>query len=149
MSDGNGVPDRAQVVIVGGGVIGTSIAYHLTKAGRTDVLLLERHQLTAGTTWHAAGLVTSAGFTDETTLWMSEYSRELYQRLEAETGLATGFQAIGHLHLATTPQRLEAMRREHAFQAGFGIESEVISAAEVAELWPMARVDDVLAAVWN
>src|SRR5690349_13389472 len=149
MGDGSEVPDRAQIVVVGGGIIGTSIAYHLTRAGRTDVCLLERHQLTAGTTWHAAGLITSAGFTDETTLWMSEYSRRLYQRLEAETGLATGFLPIGHLHLATTPHRVEAMRREHAFQAGFGIESEVISAAEVADLWPMARVDDVLGAVWN
>lgn len=141
--------DGARVVIVGGGVIGTSIAYHLTKAGWDDVLLLERHQLTAGTTWHAAGLITSAGFTDETTLWMSEYSRDLYERLEEETGLATGFMQIGHLHLATTPQRLEAMKREHAFQVGFGIESHMIGAAEVAEHWPMAKVDDVLAAIWN
>jgi len=141
--------DRAQVVVVGGGVIGTSIVHHLTSAGVGDVLLLERHQLTAGTTWHAAGLITSAGFSDETTLWMAEYSRQLYQRLEAETGLATGFLPIGHLHLATTPQRLEAMRREHAFQVGFGIESEVVSAEEVARHWPMAMVDDVLGAVWN
>ncbi len=150
MSDGTtDLPERAQVVIVGGGIIGTSIGYHLTKAGWTDVLLLERHQLTAGTTWHAAGLITSAGFTDETTLWMSEYSRDLYERLEAETGLATGFMKIGHLHLATSPQRLEAMRREHAFQSGFGIESHLIGAAEVAEMWPMARVDDVLGAIYN
>ncbi len=150
MSDGtDDLPERAQVVIVGGGVIGTSIAYHLTKVGVTDVLLLERHQLTAGTTWHAAGLITSAGFTDETTLWMAEYSRDLYERLEAETGFATGFMKIGHLHLATSPQRLEAMRREHAFQSGFGVESHLISAAEVAEMWPMARVDDVLGAIYN
>ena len=150
MSDGTGdLPQRAQVVIVGGGVIGTSIAYHLTKVGITDVLLLERHQLTAGTTWHAAGLITSAGFTDETTLWMAEYSRDLYERLESETGFATGFMKIGHLHLATSPQRLEAMRREHAFQTGFGVESHLISAAEVAEMWPMARVDDVLGAIYN
>ncbi len=141
--------DRAQVVVVGGGVIGTSIAYHLTKVGVRDVLLLERHQLTAGTTWHAAGLITSAGFSDETTLWLSEYSRDLYERLEAETGLATGFLRIGHLHLATTPPRLEAMRREHAFQSGLGIESEIVSADEVARHWPMAKVDDVLGAVWN
>ena len=80
---------------------------------------------------------------------MSEYSRDLYERLEAETGLATGFMKIGHLHLATSPQRLEAMRREHAFQSGFGIESHLIGAAEVAEMWPMARVDDVLGAIYN
>ena len=150
MSDGTqDLPQRAQVVIVGGGVIGTSIAYHLTKVGVTDVLLLERHQLTAGTTWHAAGLITSAGFTDETTLWMAEYSRDLYERLEEETGFATGFMKIGHLHLATSPPRLEAMRREHAFQTGFGVESHLISAAEVAEMWPMARVDDVVGAIYN
>lgn len=129
---GTGTPTRAEVVVVGGGVIGTSIAYHLTKAGVGDVLLLERHQLTAGTTWHAAGLITTAGFTDETTLWMADYSRGLYERLEAETGLATGFLPIGHLHLATDEARWEAMRREHAFQTGFGVESHLVDAAEVA-----------------
>jgi len=146
---GTGTPTRAEVVVVGGGVIGTSIAYHLTKAGVGDVLLLERHQLTAGTTWHAAGLITTAGFTDETTLWMADYSRGLYERLEAETGLATGFLPIGHLHLATDEARWEAMRREHAFQTGFGVESHLVDAAEVARHWPMARVDDVVGAIWN
>ncbi len=146
---GTGTPTRAEVVVVGGGVIGTSIAYHLTKAGVGDLLLLERHQLTAGTTWHAAGLITTAGFTDETTLWMADYSRGLYERLEAETGLATGFLPIGHLHLATDEARWEAMRREHAFQTGFGVESHLVDAAEVARHWPMARVDDVVGAIWN
>ena len=140
------LPARARVVIVGGGVIGCSVAYHLSALGVTDVVLIERHDLTAGTTWHAAGLITSAGMVDETSLWMSRYSRDLYTRLEAETGHSTGFRPIGHLHLATTPQRLETLRRERAFQRGFGVDNVEISAAEVAELSPITAVDDILAA---
>jgi glycine cleavage system aminomethyltransferase T/glycine/D-amino acid oxidase-like deaminating enzyme len=138
------LPDRAQVVIVGGGVIGCSIAYHLAHLGWTDVVLLEQHALTAGTTWHAAGLITSAGMTDETSLFFSRYSRDLYTRLEAETGHSTGFRAVGHLSLATTPQRQEALRREAAWMHGFGVEDTEISAAEIAAMWPLARTDDVL-----
>src|SRR6202050_1220862 len=106
------VPGRAQVFIVGGGVIGCSIAYHLAHLGWTDVVLLEQHALTAGTTWHAAGLITSAGMTAQTSLFFSRYSRECYARLEAETGHSTGFRPVGHLSIATTPQRQEALRRE-------------------------------------
>jgi heterotetrameric sarcosine oxidase gamma subunit len=139
------LPSRAQVVVVGGGVIGASVAYHLTRLGWSDVLLLERDRLTSGTTWHAAGLITSAGMSDETSLWMSRYSRDLYDRLEAETGLSTGFRAIGHISLATTPARLEALRREAAFARGFGVDDTEISAGDVAQLWPFARTDDILA----
>ncbi len=142
------LPERAQVVIVGGGVIGSSIAYHLTKLGWRDVVLLERKQLTAGTTWHAAGLITSAGCATETLLWMSRYTRDLCASIEAETGQATGFRAIGHLHLATTPGRLEALRREAAFVRGHGVDNQEISAREFGELWPEARTDDVLAAFY-
>ncbi len=138
------VPDRAQVVIVGGGVIGCSIAYHLAHLGWTDVVLLEQHALTAGTTWHAAGLITSAGMTDETSLFFSRYSRDLYSRLEAETGHSTGFRPVGHISLATTPQRQEALRREAAWMHGFGVEDTEISAREIAQMWPLARTDDVL-----
>jgi heterotetrameric sarcosine oxidase gamma subunit len=138
------VPDRAQVVIVGGGVIGCSIAYHLAHLGWTDVVLLEQHALTAGTTWHAAGLITSAGMTDETSLFFSRYSRDLYSRLEAETGHSTGFRAVGHISLATTPQRQEALRREAAWMHGFGVEDTEISPGEIARMWPLARTDDVL-----
>ena len=140
------LPSRARVVVVGGGVIGCSVAYHLTHLGVRDVLLLEQHELTAGTTWHAAGLITSAGMTDETSLWMARYARDLYTRLEAETGHSTGFRPIGHLHLACTPQRLETLRRERAFQRGFGVDNVEIGPHEVAELSPITRVDDVLAA---
>jgi heterotetrameric sarcosine oxidase gamma subunit len=140
-----GIPDRARVVIVGGGVIGCSIAYHLAHLGWTDVVLLEQHQLTAGTTWHAAGLITSAGMTDETSLFFSRYSRDLYSRLEAETGHSTGFRPVGHISIATTPQRLEALRREAQWMHGFGVADTEISAGEIAGIWPLARTDDVLA----
>ncbi len=142
---GPDLPGRARVVVVGGGVIGASVAYHLTRLGWDDVLVLERDRLTSGTTWHAAGLITSAGMADETSVWMSRYSRDLYERLESETGLSTGFRPIGHISLATTPARLEALRREAAFARGFGVDDHEISPAEVAALWPFARTDDVLA----
>ncbi len=145
---GGTVPDRAQVVIVGGGVTGCSIAYHLAHLGWTDVVLLEQHQLTAGTTWHAAGLITSAGMTDETALFFSRYSRDLYARLEQETGHSTGFRPVGHISLATTPRRQEALRREAAWMAGFGVEDTEISPRELADLWPLARTDDVLSAFY-
>jgi glycine cleavage system aminomethyltransferase T/glycine/D-amino acid oxidase-like deaminating enzyme len=147
-SGGGTFPSRAQVVIVGGGVIGCSIAYHLAHLGWTDVVLLEQHQLTAGTTWHAAGLITSAGMTDETALFFSRYSRDLYARLEAETGHSTGFRAVGHISLATTAQRQEALRREAAWMHGFGVEDTEISPRELADLWPLARTDDVLSAFY-
>jgi glycine/D-amino acid oxidase-like deaminating enzyme len=142
------VPSRAQVVIVGGGVIGCSIAYHLAHLGWTDVVLLEQHKLTAGTTWHAAGLITSAGMTDETSLFFSRYSRDLYARLEQETGHSTGFRAVGHISLATTPRRREALRREATWMHGFGVEDVEISARELAGMWPLARTDDVLSAFY-
>jgi heterotetrameric sarcosine oxidase gamma subunit len=139
-----GIPDRAQVVIVGGGVIGCSIAYHLAHLGWTDVVLLEQHALTAGTTWHAAGLITSAGMTDETALFFSRYSRDLYSRLEQETGHSTGFRPVGHISIATTPKRQEALRREAQWMHGFGVDDTEISPREVAEMWPLARTDDIL-----
>jgi glycine cleavage system aminomethyltransferase T/glycine/D-amino acid oxidase-like deaminating enzyme len=142
------LPSRAQVVVVGGGVIGTSIAYHLTHLGWSDVVLLERKQLTAGTTWHAAGLITSAGMTSETLLWMARYTRDLLPKLEEETGQATGFRPIGHLHLATNPGRLETIRRESAFVRSLGVTHEELSAKEFQDLWPSAYVDDVLAAFY-
>ena len=145
---GGAVPSRAQVVIVGGGVTGCSIAYHLAHLGWTDVVLLEQHQLTAGTTWHAAGLITSAGMTDETALFFSRYSRDLYARLEQETGHSTGFRPVGHISLATSPRRQEALRREAAWMHGFGVQDVEISPRELADMWPLARTDDVLSAFY-
>jgi len=106
------LPSRAQYVVVGGGVVGTSIAYHLAMLGASEVVLLERKQLTSGTTWHAAGEVVSGGTTEDA-LWMARYSAELYARLEEETGLSTGFRKCGYLQLATTD------RRDEAFLADF------------------------------
>jgi glycine cleavage system aminomethyltransferase T/glycine/D-amino acid oxidase-like deaminating enzyme len=142
------IPDRARAVIIGGGAIGTSIAYHLSRLGWSDVVLLERRQLTAGTTWHAAGLITSAGMATETLLWMARYTRDLCTTLEAETGQATGFRPIGHLHLATSRRRLETLRREAAFARMFGVDDQEISGAEFGRMWPAARTDDVLAAFY-
>jgi 4-methylaminobutanoate oxidase (formaldehyde-forming) len=142
------VPSRARVVIVGGGITGCSIAYHLAHLGWTDIVLLEQNRLTAGTTWHAAGLITSAGMTDETALFFSRYSRDLYARLEEETGHSTGFRAVGHISVATTPERQAALRREAAWMHGFGVEDTEISPSELAEMWPLARTDDVLSAFY-
>ena len=145
MSGPKALPERAQVVIVGGGVTGCSIAYHLAHLGWTDVVLLEQHELTAGTTWHAAGLITSAGMTDETALFLSRYSRDLYERLEAETGHATGFKPVGHISLATNPRRLEALRRSSAWMHGFGVTEHEITADELQDMWPLLDTSDVLA----
>jgi len=139
------LPARARVVIVGGGVTGCSIAYHLAHLGWTDVVLLEQHELTAGTTWHAAGLITSAGMTDETALFFSRYSRDLYERLEAETGHSTGFNPVGHVSLATSPRRLDALRRSSAWMHGFGVAEHEISARELQDMWPLLDTSDVLA----
>ncbi|MGI9197683.1 MAG: FAD-dependent oxidoreductase [Candidatus Nanopelagicales bacterium] len=138
------LPARARIVIVGGGVIGCSIAYHLTKLGVSDVLLLEKDSLTAGTTWHAAGLITSAGFHDETSLWMCRYSRDLYERLEEETGHSTGFRPVGHLSIATHAARMETLVRERDFQVGFGVPNEIVTPDQIAELFPLAKVDDLV-----
>jgi heterotetrameric sarcosine oxidase gamma subunit len=142
---GTAIPDRARVVVVGGGVIGTSVAYHLAHAGVPDVVLLERDRLTSGTTWHAAGLMATFGSTSQTSTELRMYTRELYARLEAETGQATGLKQVGLIELAIEPGRLEEYRRVAAFNRLCGVEVHEISPAEVARLFPLARVDDVLA----
>ena len=139
------VPDRARVVVVGGGVIGASVAYHLAHLGMPDVVLLERDRLTSGTTWHAAGLMATFGSTSQTSTELRMYTRDLYARLEAETGQATGLRQVGLIELAIEPGRLEEYRRVAAFNRLCGVEVHEISPGEVARLFPMARVDDVLA----
>ena len=139
------LPERARVVVVGGGVTGCSVAYHLAHMGETDVVVLERARLASGTTWHAAGLVVTFGSMSETSTHMRTYTRDLYSRLEAETGLATGFTPVGFVELATEPDRLEEYRRVAAFNRFCGVDVHEISPQEVAELFPLAKTDDVLA----
>ena len=143
------LPDRARVVIIGGGVIGSSVAYHLTKLGWTDVVLIERNKLTSGTTWHAAGLIVSGGMTNETLAWMARYTRELYERLEEETGLSTGFRPVGYVQTGASPDRIDKLRREADFLRTMGIERHEISAAEVSDLWPMLDVSGLLAGFYT
>lgn len=139
------IPANVQVIIIGGGVIGCSVAYHLAKRGWHDVVLLEKDKLTSGTTWHAAGLIATSGFTTETSVELAKYTRDLYANLEAETGHPTGFKRVGLLQVAVNEGILEDLRRKASFNKYMGVESEEIGPGEVAELWPPARTDDVLA----
>ncbi|GGA30284.1 GcvT family protein [Neptunicoccus cionae] len=141
------VPDQARVVIVGGGVIGCSVAYHLTKLGWKDVVLLERKQLTSGTTWHAAGLIAQLRATANMTK-LAKYSQELYGNLEAETGVATGFKRCGSITVALTDERREEIFRQASMARAFGVEVEEISPAEVKAKYEHLNIDDVKAGVW-
>ena len=141
------LPAQAEIVIVGGGIIGCSLAYHLTKLGKRDVLVLEQGRVTSGTTWHAAGLVGQMRPT-RTMTRMSRYGIELYRTLEAETGQATGWKACGSVNVAATPARVVELKRTVARARSFGVEIELISPAEAGRLWPLLRTDDLLAAVW-
>ena len=112
------VPDRAEIVVVGGGVIGASVAYHLTRMGRTDVLLLEQGRLSGGTTWHAAGLVGQLRASESGTR-LVQYSTELYARLEEETGLSAGYKRCGGVTVARTQERMTQLRRTAATAAAY------------------------------
>ncbi len=139
------VPKRARVVIIGGGIIGCSVAYHLAHMGWRDVVLVERDRLTSGTTWHAAGLMVTFGSMSETSTEMRRYTRDLYGRLEAETGLSTGLKATGFIEVAADADRLEEYRRVSAFNRHCGVNVHEISPRQVKELFPLAKVDDLLA----
>jgi 4-methylaminobutanoate oxidase (formaldehyde-forming) len=139
------LPRQARVVVIGGGVIGCSVAYHLAHMGWKDVVLVERDRLTSGTTWHAAGLIVTFGSTSHTSTEIRQYTRNLYARLEAETGQSTGFKPVGFIEAAADPDRLEEYRRVAAFNRYCGIDVEEISPAEIGQLFPLARTDDLLA----
>ena len=135
------LPASARVVVVGGGIIGCSVAYHLAKQGCKDVVLLERDRITSGTTWHAAGLMVTYGSSSETSIELRKYSKQLYQDLEAETGLATGFKPCGFIELASTKSHLEEFRRKAAFARVCGVEVHEISPDEVQKLFPLCSTE--------
>ena len=140
------LPKKARVVIIGGGVIGCSIAYHLTKIGWDDVVLLERKQLTSGTTWHAAGLVgqlrTSINMTK-----LAKYTGELYRGLEAETGQATGYRQCGSISMATNAERFEELKRSASMAKVFDLPVHVVTADEIKSLAPIVNVEDVVGGI--
>src|SRR6188472_3222823 len=140
-------PERAHVVIVGGGVIGASVAYHLTRLGWTDVVLLEQGQLSSGTTWHAAGLVGQLRANESGTR-LVQYSTDLYSQLEEEVGLSTGFKRCGGLTVARTEDRMTQLRRTAATAAAFDLECELLTPEEAHARVPILRVDDLQGAIW-
>ncbi|MEX0303564.1 MAG: NAD(P)/FAD-dependent oxidoreductase, partial [Leisingera sp.] len=141
------VPDRAQVVIIGGGVHGCSVAYHLAKQGWTDVVLLERKQLTCGTTWHAAGLVGRLRG-DTLSTEFASYGTEIIEELEAETCQTTGFRQTGSVTVARYPDRMRQLRRQIDFARLFDIEAREISHDEIKERYPLVNLDGVAGGVW-
>ncbi|MGZ5215753.1 MAG: GcvT family protein, partial [Caldimonas sp.] len=141
------LPTQARIVVVGGGIVGCSTAYHLAKLGERDVVLLEQGALTCGTTWHAAGLVGQMRPNRNMTR-MSKYGIELYATLEAATGLATGWKQCGSVNVAATLERLKVLRRQLALARSFGVECEEISPRRAGELFPVMRTDDLAGAIW-
>jgi len=141
------IPSRAEVVIIGGGVAGCSIAYHLTKLGIKDVIICERKQLTCGTTWHAAGLVTQLRATRQMTE-LAQYTGELFGRLEAETGQATGFRRNGSLRIATNAERYEELARGASMGRNFGLPVEAVTPGEIKERWSPIDTDGIVGGFW-
>jgi 4-methylaminobutanoate oxidase (formaldehyde-forming) len=141
------LPSHARVVIIGGGIVGASVAYHLTRLGWTDVVLLERREISCGTTWHAAGLVGQLRATQNLTR-LAAYGAELYSRLEGETGQATGFRRCGSLSVARTSDRMIELKRSASMARCFGIDVDVITPSEAGTRWPLMRTDDLVGALW-
>ena len=141
------LPSQARAVIIGGGIIGCSTAYHLARLGWKEVVLVERHKLTSGSTWHAAGLVgqlrTSANITQ-----LLKYSVELYGRLEAETGQATGWKRNGGLRLACNAERMTEIKRQATMAHSFGLEMHILSPKEAHALWPVMDIADLVGAAF-
>ena len=140
------LPSRARVVVVGGGIIGSSIAYHLTREGETDVVLVERGKLSSGTTWHAAGLVSQVRGTHALTA-LSRINAETYERLPAETGVETGMRRVGAVTVARTEARMQETLYGVSMARDVGVDVEVLEPSAVKDLWPSAVVDDLVGAV--
>jgi 4-methylaminobutanoate oxidase (formaldehyde-forming) len=141
------IPSHARVVIIGGGIVGCSVAYHLAKRGCTDVLLLERRRLTCGTTWHAAGLVGQLRATQNLTR-LAQYTTQLYEGLERETGQATGFKQVGSIAVAASEARFEELKRGASMARCFGLEVQILSPAAAKERWPLLATDGLIGAVF-
>jgi len=136
------LPTHADIVVIGGGIVGCSVLYHLAKAGYSNVVLLERHQITSGTTWHAAALVTVLRGS-QTLATLAQYSARLYAGLEAETGQSTGWRMPGHITVAASKQRMEALRQSASHVKSFGLDVELLSPEEIRAKWPLIRSDDL------
>ena len=143
----NKLPEQARVVIIGGGVIGCSVAYHLTQAGWTDVVLLERKSLTSGTTWHAAGLIGQLRATLNMTR-LAQYTTEVLLSLEEETGQATGYKQNGALLVTAAEERFTELKRNASMGRCFGLEVQVLSPGEALDLWPLLNADDLVGGVF-
>ena len=141
------LPERAQVVVIGGGIVGCSVAYHLARRGITDVVVLEQGQLSGGTTWHAAGLVSQLKSTHSLTK-LATYSARLFEALEDETGQATGCRTPGSISVAADAERWEEIRRGAAMAVSVGVETREIGLDEVRERWPLIRTDDLVGALY-
>ena len=144
---GGSLPPRAQVVVVGGGIVGCSIAYHLARRGITDVLLLEQNALTGGTTWHAAGLVSQLKSSHSLTR-LATYTTRLFEELEDETGQATGYRTTGSISVASDAQRWEEILRGMSMARTAGVDMEVIEPGQAREMWPLLRIDDLVGTVF-
>ena len=141
------LPDRAQVVVVGGGIIGCSIAYHLTRRGITDVLLIEQNTLTGGTTWHAAGLVSQLKSSHSLTS-LATYTTRLFEELEDETGQSTGYRRTGSLTVASDPDRWEEVLRGMSMARAAGVEVEILEPEAALEKWPLMNIADLVGTVF-
>ena len=140
------LPSATKVIVIGGGVAGCSVAYHLSKFGWKDVILLERDQLTSGTTWHAAGLIGQLGASAAITK-LRKYSLDLYKSLEKETGLSTGLKQNGAVTVATTKSRLEELKRQSSTAQLFNVEANILTPKEIKNLYPLISTNDVIGGV--
>ena len=141
------IPDSAKIVIVGGGAIGLSIAYHLSKLGIEDVLLIERNELTSGTSWHAAGIVGPLRASMNLTK-LAKYSTELFVQLESETGQATGYAQTGGYWLAQTEPRITELKRIAAMGDMNNIDTQIHSPAQITERYPLMNIEGLTGALW-